>query len=162
MTIDMNQILARLGPPPLDATERLFDEVRHLPVIADSVRGLVALSCSLAAGSYLIREGRRCVLYPLNFVAFTPHHDRGAHVTVDVRGRVVEFERSDVLPLMPGRGGAYASFKFSTPRQLAAAANCIERAHELYRAGRRRFRTVHRASSGAPIEVVAGGCGRGL
>lgn len=140
-----DQLLAGLNDRP-DDTEKLFRELKNLPRIEHCVRALVLYALSFSKNAKLHREGSRYVLSPTNFVAFTSRHKRTCHVTIELRGNTNEFEILDKLSIKDARAGSYSKFDFHTPSQLAAAAMYVRRAHQLYRKGAGRTRTVSKTS----------------
>ncbi len=69
-----------------------------------------------------------------NFVTFRVQ-PRVRAIRATLRGRTREFNLFPELTLERGRAGAYTEFAFKEPKQLAAAAFYIHRAHELYERG---------------------------
>jgi hypothetical protein len=104
-------------------------------------------------GDFILR-GKKWVYDP-NFVTFTLHYTRTENITLSLRGHPSEFQQQEVLPLLPGRGavggvGGYTECRITAPRQLAAAAACIERAYEIWHRGSLRTPT-HPVSVEQPV-----------
>lgn len=114
----------------------LEQEMSHLPELNDIGRALVQFAKAQFPGlSFEANSQGRYVAAPDNFVTFSVHWQRAKNITVTLRGNPDEFLAFEELSLQPDMGG-YSSFKITNASQLAAAAFCIRRAAEIYRAGR--------------------------
>jgi hypothetical protein len=116
----------------------LESEIAHIPELNEIGKALVQFARAQFPGLTFEATGQdRYVAAPENFVTFSVHWKRAKNITVTLRGNPFEFAVFEELPLKADMGG-YASFKLEHPRQLAAAAMHIQRAAELYKAGRTR------------------------
>lgn len=116
----------------------LEEEISNLPELEDI--GVALVQFAKSQFPHLRFEANsqgRYVATPDNFVTFAVHWQRVKNITVTLRGNPDEFLHFDELELKPDMGG-YSSFKVTEVCQLAAAAICIRRAAEIYRAGRER------------------------
>lgn len=116
----------------------LESEIDHLPELREVGLALVQFAKSQFPGLQFLPNGQgRYVASPENFVTFTVHWKRAKNITVTLRGNPFEFAKFEELKVKPDMGG-YASFKVEKANQLAAGAMHIQRAAELYKAGRTR------------------------
>lgn len=114
----------------------LEQEIAHLPDLKDVGFALVQFAKSQFPGiSFEPNSQGRYVATPDNFVTFSVHWQRTKNITVTLRGNPDEFLSFEELKIKADMGG-YSSFKVTDASQLAAAAFCIRRAAEIYRAGR--------------------------
>ncbi len=88
------------------------------------------------------RKGMQWVYDP-NFVGVTIHSTREWNITLSLRGTPDEFAEDPNLPLKTQRPG-YSRCKVQSARQLAAAANYIERAFVIWHRGRDRLHKTPR------------------
>jgi len=116
----------------------LEQEISKLPELKDVGLALIQFAKSQFPNlRFEANPQGRYVATPDNFVTFAVHWQRAKNITVTLRGNPEEFLGFEELELKPDMGG-YSSFKVTEARQLAAAAFCIRRAAEIYRAGRER------------------------
>ncbi|MCL1825888.1 MAG: hypothetical protein FWG26_08130 [Betaproteobacteria bacterium] len=114
----------------------LEQELSHLPELKDVGLALIQYAKAQFSGlSFEANSQGRYVATPDNFVTFSVYWQRAKNITVTLRGNPDEFLPFEELSLKPDMAG-YSSFKVTKVGQLAAAAFCIRRAAELYRAGR--------------------------
>ena len=114
----------------------LEHETSHLPELKDIGLALVQFAKAQFPGlSFEANSQGRYVATPDNFVTFSIHWQRAKNITVTLRGNPDEFLAFEELILKADMAG-YSSFKVTEVSQLAAAAFCIRRAAEIYRAGR--------------------------
>jgi hypothetical protein len=114
----------------------LEQEMSHLPELKEVGLALAQFAKAQFPGlSFEANSQGRYVAAPDNFVTFSVHWQRAKNITVTLRGNPDEFLGFDELTLKPDMAG-YSSFKVTEVNQLAAAAFCIRRAAEIYRAGR--------------------------
>ena len=117
----------------------LEQEMSHLPELKEVGLALIQFARAQFPGlSFEANSQGRYVAAPDNFVTFSVHWQRAKNITVTLRGNPDEFLAFEELSLKPDMGG-YSSFKVTEVGQLAAAAFCIRRAAEIYRAGRVRI-----------------------
>ena len=114
----------------------LETEIAKIPDLKETGVALVQFAKSLFPGlKFEANAQGRFVASPDNFVTFSVHWQRAKNITITLRGNPEEFLPFGELVLKPDMGG-YSSFKVTKIGQLAAAAFCIRRAAEIYRAGR--------------------------
>ena len=114
----------------------LEKELAKIPELTEVGVALVQFAKSLFPDlKFEANAQGRFVAVPDNFVTFTVHWQRAKNITVTLRGNPDEFLAFDEMDIKPDMGG-YSSFKVTKVDQLAAAAFCIRRAAEIYRAGR--------------------------
>ena len=115
------------------------DEVTKIPELKDIGLALIQYAKSLFPNlKFEANSQGRYVATPDNFVTFSIHWQRAKNITVTLRGNPQEFLCFQELELKPDMAG-YSSFKITSVSQLAAAAEYIRRAAEIYRAGRERI-----------------------
>ena len=120
---------------------RLSTELNSLSWLKDVGRALCRFTTSLHPpkdGGGFKRKGMQWVYDP-NFVGMTIHSTREWNITLSLRGTPDEFLEDLNLPLKTQRPG-YSRCKVQSARQLAAAANYIERAFVIWHRGRDRLR----------------------
>lgn len=111
-------------------------EVAKIPELKEVGIALVQFARSQFPGLRFEANAQgRFVAVPDNFVTFSVHWQRAKNITVTMRGNPEEFLAFEELTVKPDMAG-YSSFKVTEVGQLAAAAFCIRRAAEIYRAGR--------------------------
>ncbi len=118
----------------------LREEISKISALKNVGLALVDYVESLSPGISFELKGRRWVP-SVNFVTFTVQHAQAQNIVLSLRGSPTEFLKFAELPLRPGMGyGAYTECTLKTPNQLAAAAMCIKKAHDLRREGKTRTR----------------------
>jgi hypothetical protein len=112
-------------------------EIERLRCISSVGLALIAFSRAISPGDFRLESGA-WIYRPNNFVTFRIHFQRVNNITLQLRGRPIEFAnefaKDASLPLRRGRGG-YSVCKIERPDQLDAAAFYIRHALKLYHLG---------------------------
>ncbi|MCQ8130661.1 hypothetical protein [Methylomonas rivi] len=114
------------------------NELSNLSELTSIGLALADFCEALAEGGLFERSDARWVMRPNNFVTLEPHWKRVKNIAISLRGKPEEFAPLPELPIKAGMSG-YSECKVESPRQLAAAAFYIRRAHEIYERGRTRL-----------------------
>lgn len=109
----------------------LEEELKNIPKLTAIGLALAQFASSLTEGEF-IRKEKKWVYRQDNFVAFTIQYARAKNIAVSLYGNFRDFKKDSVLDIASGRPYNYIEFRISEPRQLAAAANYIQRSFELY------------------------------
>jgi hypothetical protein len=110
--------------------DRLDSTLNHAGItIIEFVQGL--------AGGKFLKEERRWVFRPQNFVTLTIHAIRTSNITITLRGNPEEFAPLSQIELKQDRNG-YSICKLESIMQLDAVLFHVRRAHKLWLLGKQR------------------------
>jgi hypothetical protein len=109
----------------------LDEELQRIPKLTSVGRALVQFTMSLTKGSF-VRERRRWVYRPPNFVTFCVQHARAQTIALSLCGNWRKFKEDPVLCLSVGRNTMRVQCIIDSPRQLAAASSYIEHAFKVH------------------------------
>ena len=116
--------------------KNLYEDLGNMSKLASVGTALAQFVDSLTEGKGEFKlESREWVYRPHNFIAFRVQwkRKRSEKIVLSLWGSARRFEESPLLKLWRGRFSGYSSCEITSPRQLAAAAQYIEKAFELYR-----------------------------
>jgi len=109
----------------------LEEELKNIPKLTEIGLALAQFAASLTEGEF-IHEKKKWVYRQDNFIAFTIQYARAKNIAISLYGNHRDFTKDSILEIYSGRSYNYIECRVTEPRQLAAAANYIQRAFELY------------------------------
>jgi len=107
------------------------EEFQRIPDLTAVGMALAQFAASFMKGEF-VHKKKRWIYSPANVVAFQVQYPKAKSIVVTVYGNHSQFQKDQVLSLWSDRSPSYTKFTVTERRQLAAAANYIQRSFELW------------------------------